>query len=84
MRMRVKLRVKLLAFVPVFCCAVSAFGVTYYVDLHSTNATPPFTDWTTAPASIRDAVNTAVSSDIVLATNGVSIADVQRNETYES
>ena len=42
-----------------------------YVDSNSTNATPPFTDWTTAAATIQDAVNSSVSGDLVLVTNGV-------------
>ena len=50
-----------LAFVPAFCYAVPAFGATHYVDLNSTNATAPFTDWTTA-TNTQDAVDAASST----------------------
>jgi hypothetical protein len=40
--------------------AGSAFADVHYVDVNSTNATPPCTNWTTAATSIQDAVDAAV------------------------
>jgi hypothetical protein len=41
----------------------SAFADVQYVDLNSTNATPPYTNWTTAAINIQDAVDAAVAGD---------------------
>jgi hypothetical protein len=53
--------------------SVSAMGATHYVDLNSTNATPPYTNWPTAATNIQDAVDVALAGDLVLVTNGVYV-----------
>ena len=51
--------------------AVHGGATTRYVDLNSPNATPPFTDWTTAATNIQDAVDASTDGDQILVTNGV-------------
>src|SRR5438067_2510200 len=51
-------------------CA-SALAAVHYVDLNSTNATPPYTNWTTAAITIQDAVDAALAGDEVVVTNGL-------------
>jgi len=59
-----------------FLCALcvllwqSALAEVHYVDVNSTNATPPYTNWTTAATNIQDAVDAAVAGDDVVVTNG--------------
>ena len=43
----------------------------HYADVNSTNATPPYTTWTTAAKNIQDAVDAAVAGDEIVVTNGV-------------
>jgi hypothetical protein len=43
----------------------------HYVDVNSTNATPPFTNWITAATKIQAAVDAAAVGDEVVVTNGV-------------
>jgi hypothetical protein len=47
-----------------------AASTVHYVDLNSTNATPPYSDWATAATSIQDAVDAAVAGDEIVVTNG--------------
>lgn len=53
-----------------FTTTVSSFSATHYVDVNSTNATPPYTNWITAATNIQDAVDAAVAGDEVVVTNG--------------
>ena len=50
--------------------AGSALAGVHYVDANSTNATPPYTNWTTAATNIQDAVDAAVAGDEIVVTNG--------------
>lgn len=43
----------------------------FYVDLNSTNPTPPYATWSTASTNIQPAVELANSGDTVLVTDGV-------------
>jgi hypothetical protein len=49
----------------------STLAATHYVDLNSTNPTPPYTNWTTAATNIQAAVDAAGAGDEVVVTNGV-------------
>ncbi|HXJ57957.1 MAG TPA: choice-of-anchor Q domain-containing protein [Verrucomicrobiae bacterium] len=55
----------------IVACAGSALAGVHYVDVNSTNATPPYTNWATAATNIQDAVDAAVAGDEVVVTNGV-------------
>lgn len=48
----------------------STLAGVHYVDVNSTNATPPYTNWTTAATNIQDAVDAAVAGDEIVVTNG--------------
>src|SRR2546430_9630064 len=62
--------VKFLAATVLRAFASSALAGVHYVDVNSTNATPPYTNWTTAATNIQDAVDAAVAGDEVVVTNG--------------
>jgi hypothetical protein len=57
--------------VVVACTTLTSRAVVRYVDLNSTNATPPFTNWASAAVTIQAAVDAADSGDEILVTNGV-------------
>jgi Right handed beta helix region len=67
--------IRRLLFVTFFlgCFARNAPAVTYYVDVNSTNPTPPYTNWYTAATNIQNAVDLANPGDLVLVTNGIYI-----------
>lgn len=46
-------------------------AVEHYVDLYSTNATPPYTNWVTAASNIQHAIDECGVGDVVWVSNGV-------------
>ncbi|MCL4178086.1 MAG: PKD domain-containing protein [Verrucomicrobia bacterium] len=48
-----------------------AFATVRYVDANSTNATPPYTNWASAAATIQQAADAAAPGDEIVVTNGV-------------
>jgi hypothetical protein len=51
--------------------ALPAAATTYYVDINSTNPTPPYTDWSTAATNIQAAIDQSTNGDSVLVNDGV-------------
>src|SRR5215203_649304 len=49
----------------------SAQADVHYVDVNSTNATPPYSSWSTAAPNIQDAVDAAAAGDEIVVTNGI-------------
>ena len=49
-----------------------------YVDVNSTNSTPPYTNWATAATIIQDAADAAVAGDEIVVTNGLYAAGGRR------
>jgi hypothetical protein len=63
--------VKLFAGALLLAITSSSFAEVHYVDVNGTNATPPYTNWSTAATYIQDAVNVAVADDEIVVTNGI-------------
>ena len=65
------LAARLFAAALLLASAASALAEVHYVDVNSTNATPPYTNWATAATNIQDAVDAAVAGDEIVVTNGL-------------
>src|SRR6266404_551274 len=61
---------RLIASAMFLAIASTALAGVHYVDVNSTNATPPYTNWVTAATNIQDAVDAAVAGDEIVVTNG--------------
>ncbi len=66
-----KTKLNLLAAAVFLVTAGSAGAAVRYVDGNSTNATPPYTNWATAAATIQAAVDAADAGDEIVVTNGI-------------
>src|SRR5262245_63431887 len=66
-----------------FVAVGSAVAAVHYVDVNSTNATPPYTNWSTAATNIQDAVDAAVAGDEVVVTNGIYSTGGRATKVYE-
>ena len=51
--------------------AINSAATVRYVNVNSTNPTPPYTNWVTAATNIQDAVSIAPAGDTIIVTNGV-------------
>src|SRR5437762_2521586 len=76
----ISLRSSLCALCVLLC--QSALAGVHYVDLNSTSATPPYTNWATAATNIQDAVDAAAAGDEVVVTNGTYAIGGQAVDAY--
>ncbi len=70
----VRLSSTLLLQLVAFFLGLSAFkaaATTFYVDINSTNPTPPYTNWSTASTDIQSAINQTENGDLILVNPGV-------------
>jgi len=51
--------------------ACSAHAAVLYVDANANNPVPPYADWSSAAATIQDAVDASSAGDLISVTNGV-------------
>jgi hypothetical protein len=51
--------------------ALKVTATTYYVDINSTNPTPPYTNWATASTDIQSAIDVSTTGDLVLVNDGI-------------
>jgi hypothetical protein len=70
----VKASANLLAAALLLAGTVSGLANIHYVDVNSTDPTPPYTNWGTAASIIQDAVDAAVAGDEIVVTNGIYAA----------
>ena len=54
-----------------YFCIFRAFASVLYVDINSTNPTPPYVDLATAAVSIQNAVDVATNADLILVNDGI-------------
>jgi len=53
-----------------FLATATASAAVRYVDTDSTSPSPPYLDWSTASATIQEAVDAAAAGDEIVVTNG--------------
>jgi hypothetical protein len=71
MRFPVKKCPLLLAAIFLGFLALKATATAYYVDVNSTNPTPPYTNWATASTDIQSAIDVSTNGDLILVNPGV-------------